>query len=109
MSMAVLDPEESAAGHQLKWTSPSPLYSASVHISSLSEVDTSTINPQPWGPDCRAARASKTIKEALNQDYLSPMKLIQITQEPDLNRVTYLELSISTTESSVGNFGRYSL
>lgn len=89
-----------------KPSSPSPLHSASVHISTLMDVNSSSINPQPWGPQGRGPRSSSTIRETLNQDYLSPMKLIQLTQEPDLRRVTYLELSIHTTDSSVGNFGK---
>ena len=47
--------------------------------------------------------------EALNQDYLSPMKLVQLTSEPDLSRVSHLELTINTTENSVGNFGKQDL
>lgn len=106
MSMAVLDPQPSTGSHPRAVQSPSPLYSASVHISSLVEVDSSTINPQPWGPEGRGARGNSAVRETLNQDYLSPMKLIQLTQVPDLSRVTYLELSIDTTGSSVGNFGK---
>ena len=108
--MAVLDPQQSSASSSPRETkSPSHLYSASVHISSLSEVDSSSINPQPWGPEGsgRWDRPSSTtgFNGTFNQQYLSPMKLVQITHEPDLSRVTYLELSINTAESSVGNFG----
>ncbi len=103
MSMAVLNPQQSTGSHPRAVQSPSPLYSVSVHISSLVESD--SVNPQPWGPEGRGATGSSALRETLNQDYLSPMNLVQITQEPDLGRVTYLELSINTTGSSVGNFG----
>lgn len=46
------------------------------------------------------------MREPLNQGFLSPMKLVQLTEEPDLSKVTYLELSINTSENSVGNFGK---
>ena len=81
----------------------SSLHSASVHISSLTQR-VSVVNPQPWDKQDQTGSSSTT--EPLNQGYLSPMKLVQLTEEPDLHRVTYLELSIDTSESSVGNFGK---
>ncbi len=80
------------------------LHSASVHISSLAGA---VSNPQPWqvGEDWRKPAAASS--EALSQDYLSPIKLMQLAAEPDLSRVSYLELSIDTTENGVGNFGKH--
>ena len=44
------------------------------------------------------------------QDYLSPNKLSEITGEKDLRNVTYLDLSVNSSESSLGNFGmKYSV
>ena len=77
------------------------LHSASVHISSLTEA---VSNPQPW--QGREEGRKPASSEVLSQDYLSPIKLVQLTTEPDLSRVSYLELTIDTTENSVGNFGR---
>ncbi len=39
------------------------------------------------------------------QDYLTPMKLVQLSQEPDLTKLTFLELTVNTTENSLGDFG----
>lgn len=78
----------------------SSLHSASVHISSFTETAT---NPHPWET---MEDGSKPVREPLNQNYLSPMKLVQLTEEPDLDSVTYLQLSIDTSENSVGNFGK---
>lgn len=80
----------------------SSLHSASVHISSITEA---AANPEPW--QARLEGRNPTSREALNQDYLSPIKLVQLTSEPDLSKVSYLELTINTTENSVGNFGTY--
>ena len=80
------------------------LHSASVHISSFPEAVT---NPHPWSQDQEQLEGEGDVRESLNQGYLSPMKLVQLTEEPDLARVSYLELSsINTSESSVGNFGK---
>jgi hypothetical protein len=79
----------------------SPLHSASIHISQLTEASS---NPQPQEARDEGRRQPMS-REALSQDYLSPMKLVQLTSEPELNRVSYLELTINTMESSVGNFG----
>lgn len=91
-SMAVMD-------HPGKVEWPS-LHSASIHISSVTEA---AANPRPW--QARQEGTNTPSREALNQDYLSPIKLVQLTSEPDLSRVSYLELTINTTENSVGNFG----
>lgn len=77
------------------------LHSASIHISNFPEAQTAT-NPYPQGQGDRAS----AVREPLNQGFLSPMKLVQLTEEPDLSKVTYLELSINTSENSVGNFGK---
>ena len=77
------------------------LYSASVQISSLMEQTSN--NPRPWQA---GQQSTPTTAQTLQQDYLSPIKLVQLTAEPDLSRVTSLHLSIDTTENSVGNFGR---
>ena len=74
----------------------SPLHSASLHISELTE---SYNNPQPR----RSAEDGNELTR--DQEFLSPVKLMQITGEMDLNRVTYLELVINTAENSMGNFG----
>lgn len=79
------------------------LYSASVHISSLTKA---TSNPQPWRGREEGKKPAST--ESLQQGYLSPMKLVQLTEEPDLSQVSYLELSVNTVEHSVGNFGEVS-
>lgn len=95
-SMVRLEPKQSGRPEGVR----PALHSASIHISSFPEA----VNPQPWGQE--QADGSKAVREPLNQGYLSPMKLVQLTEEPDLSRVTYLELSISTSENSVGNFGK---
>lgn len=43
--------------------------------------------------------------DGLSSDYLSPKKLIELTGERDLSKVTYLEFSINTMDNSLGNFG----
>lgn len=86
----------------------SALHSASIHISSFPDAE-AVINPQPWRQQQEeGSKGSKAVREPLNQGYLSPMKLVQLTEVPDLSRVTYLELSINTSENSVGNFGKSS-
>lgn len=77
----------------------SSLHSASIHIGSLTEASS---NPQPWQPkdEMRKHISGET------SGYLSPIKLVQLTAEPDLSRITNLQLTIDTTEYSVGNFGK---
>lgn len=77
-----------------------PLHCASVHISSLTQAAS---NPRPWQPK----EEGRKLVGGETSDYLSPIKLVQLTVEPDLSRVTYLELTIDTTENSVGNFGKW--
>lgn len=81
------------------------LQSASIHISYLTETASSNPRPREAGDDGRKPMSG----EALNQEYLSPMKLVQLTSEPDLSRVSSLELTINTTENSVGNFGKQNI
>ena len=45
-------------------------------------------------------------KRAAAQDYLTPLKLVQLCGEPDLSKVTFLEVAVNTTENSLGNFGK---
>ena len=78
----------------------SPLHSASIQIT---DDFADYANPQPWGPHQDERQPGSS--EVINQGYLSPLKLVQLTGEPDLSRVAYLELSINTTENSLGNFG----
>ena len=75
---------------------PSPLHSASVHITEFPDIT----NSQPW--DVAELGA---ITRGICQDYLSPSKLSEITGEKDLKNVTYLDLSVNSSESSLGNFG----
>lgn len=96
MSMAVL--EDDGRGTESRGS----LYSASVQISSLVELTSN--NPRPWQA---GQQSTPTTAQTLQQDYLSPIKLVQLTAEPDLSRVTCLHLSIDTTENSVGNFGAH--
>lgn len=103
LSVAVLNPEQSRV-RRARRVNKSPLHSASVNISDFTEV---ALNPQPRGVGASKDGGDKPLKEPMNQDYLSPMKLVQLTEEPDLSRVTYLELSINTAENSLGNFGNF--
>ena len=73
-----------------------PLHSASVHITEFPEV----INPRPWEVEFEG------LTSGFGQDYLSPRKLSKLTGESNLKNVTYLELSVNSDESSLGNFGR---
>ena len=56
--------------------------------------------------DLQLAKAKNREKDGLSHDYLSPKKLMELTGERDLSKVTYLEFSINTLENSVGNFGK---
>lgn len=87
-------------------SSPSALHSASVHITEVS--DFSNPHPQESGNSRRSSLDSVTedVRTGITQDYLTPLKLMQLSQEPDLSRVTFLELSVNTTENSLGNFGK---
>lgn len=76
------------------------LHSASVHITDYSE----SVNPQPWESSGNEERSREG---GMIQDYLSPVKLIQLSGEPDLRRITSLELTVNTMENSLGNFGMH--
>ncbi len=103
-SVAVLD----SVKPQPRVKTPS-LYSASVQVTSFTDAAMS-VNPHPWSSSsAQGPEYSGRGKEGLSQDYLSPLQLVQITGEPDLKRVTYLELSIDTTENSRGNFGVFDI
>ncbi|XP_064392424.1 leucine-rich repeat-containing protein 56-like [Halichondria panicea] len=71
------------------------LHSASVCITEFPDV----VNPQPWETEFGE------LSQGLGQDYLSPRKLIKITGERDLKGVTYMDLTVNSSENSLGNFG----
>ena len=100
MSLATFSPSRES--------SPRGLHSTSVHIAEISEF--SNPHPEPnLSGNLRSASVSPSIEEdcmsPLVQDYLTPMKLVQLTREPDLMRLTFLELTVNTTENSLGDFG----
>ncbi len=72
-----------------------PLHSASVYITEFPDV----VNPQPWETEFGE------LSQGLGQDYLSPRKLTKITGERDLKDVTYMDLTVNSSENSLGNFG----
>ncbi len=73
------------------------LHSASVCITEFPDV----VNPQPWETEFGE------LSQGLGQDYLSPRKLIKITGERDLKGVTYMDLTVNSSENSLGNFGEW--
>ncbi len=81
------------------------LQSASIHITNISDFS----NPRPEHcENLRSASVSPCLEECTSpmaQDYLTPMKLVQLSQEPDLTKLTFLELTVNTTENSLGDFG----
>ncbi|CAI7995442.1 Leucine-rich repeat-containing protein 56 [Geodia barretti] len=72
--------------------SASPLHSASVQVTDVSSL----ANPAPVG--------GRT-KENFGEDYLSPTRLRQLSGKRDLGQVNYLQISVNTQTSSLGNFG----
>ena len=88
--------------------SASPLHSASVQVTDVSSL----ANPAPVG--------GRT-KENFGEDYLSPTRLVskprdrhvavvtftqrQLSGKRDLGQVNYLQISVNTQTSSLGNFG----
>ena len=80
-------------------TTSSPLHSASVQITGFADL----VNPNPWKFDLPERREKE--KNDPSQDYLSPKKLVELTGESNLHKVSYLEFSINTLENSLGNFG----
>ena len=93
----------SVLGSPPNLASPSPLHSASVHITSFADF----VNPRPsWEFDLPKRTVDRELEEEdLSHVYLSPKKLMELTGESNLNNVTYLEFSINTLENSLGNFG----
>ena len=88
-------------------TASSTLHSVSTfitHVPDFSELRPSGSDKRTSGSVCAAEEDGK---QAIVQDYLTPLKLVQLSGEPDLSRVAFLELSVNTTENSLGNFGKW--
>ena len=71
-------------------------YNFTVHISEFQDQD--RINPRP---------NEKTESEYLLEEFLSPSRLREITENENLDQVTTLQMVVDTTENSLGNFGNY--
>lgn len=81
----------------------SALHCESVHITDVSDIS----NPCPSDSKGTSSSVNATgSRPAIDQDYLTPLKLVHLSNEPDLSRVTFLELTVNTTENSLGNFGK---
>ena len=64
----------------------------------LATVTTDLANPEPFVFE---------ESQLLNNDYLSPPKLKEISGNNDLNTVESIEIVINTNQAALGNFGQY--
>jgi Leucine-rich repeat (LRR) protein len=95
MSERTVGRESRSAVSLRRAASASPLHSASVHLTDVSSL----ANPAPVG------RKGGRTKENFGEDYLSPTRLRQLSGKRDLGQVNYLQISVNTQTSSLGNFG----
>jgi hypothetical protein len=111
MSERTVGRESRSAVSLRRAASASPLHSASVHLTDVSSL----ANPAPVG------RKGGRTKENFGEDYLSPTRLVskprvrhvavvtfaqrQLSGKRDLGQVNYLQISVNTQTSSLGNFG----